>query len=83
MLTCKEVTERSSALIDGELGLWDRLQLRLHLAMCEGCRRFARQMRVTNELAMSAASPRDGEAAEQDQIDVILSRLPQYRQQDR
>ena len=44
MLSCKEVAERASALIDGELGLFDRLQMRLHLAMCKGCGAFIDQM---------------------------------------
>lgn len=45
MLSCKEVAERASALIDGELGLFDRLQMRL--AMCKGCGAFIDQMKTT------------------------------------
>lgn len=56
MLSCKEVAERASALIDGELGLMDRLQLRLHLAMCKGCRAFIGQMKITDGLAKAAVA---------------------------
>ena len=83
MLTCKDVAERASALIDRELGLWDRLQMRLHLAMCEGCRRFVNQVQVTNEL-IQAAAPMDAEDADQHrQIESILSNLSQQREQGR
>lgn len=50
MLNCKEVADRASALIDGELSLWDALQMRLHLAMCKGCSNFINQMRATDRL---------------------------------
>ena len=83
MLTCKDVAERASALIDQELGFWDRLQMRLHLAMCEGCQRFVSQVQVTNEL-VQAAAPRDAEDVDQQkQIESILSNLSQQREQGR
>ncbi|MBZ0262589.1 MAG: zf-HC2 domain-containing protein [Hyphomicrobiales bacterium] len=82
MLTCKEVAERSSALIDGELGLWTKLQMRMHLAMCNGCRRFVSQMRLTDKLARAVATSNTNEVAQKDQIDIILLRLSKHRQQD-
>lgn len=59
MLSCKEVAERASALIDGELGMLDLLQMRLHLAMCKGCGSFIRQMRVTRDLIEGAVETED------------------------
>ena len=59
MLSCKNVADRASALIDGELSTWDALQMRLHLAMCKGCRRFVDQIRVTNHLTAKLADPVD------------------------
>lgn len=38
MLACEEVYRDSSDAIDGELPGWRRLQIRLHLSMCERCR---------------------------------------------
>ena len=55
MLSCKDVADRSSALIDGELSTWDALQIRLHLAMCKGCGRFIEQMRLTDQLTAEVA----------------------------
>lgn len=51
MFRCSEVADRASRLIDGELSPWQRLNIRMHLAICRGCRAFIEQMRVTAELA--------------------------------
>lgn len=76
MPSCKEVAERASALIDGELGLFDRLQMRLHLAMCKGCDAFVRQIRTTRDLTVSAAAIDEERSDEVDgRITAILSQL--------
>lgn len=73
MLSCKEVAERASALIDGELGVFDLLQMRLHMAMCKGCNAFVRQMRTTRDLTSSAAAVDDDRSDEVDgRITAIL-----------
>lgn len=59
MLTCKEVADRASALIDGELSTWDAFQIHLHLAMCQGCGRFIAQMRTTDTLIAQIADLKD------------------------
>jgi predicted anti-sigma-YlaC factor YlaD len=43
-LTCKEATRLVSQGLDRKLGPWDRLRVRLHLAICDACSAFARQM---------------------------------------
>lgn len=45
MLSCREVTERASDAVDGRLAFLARLELRLHLMICEGCRAYIEQMR--------------------------------------
>lgn len=50
MLTCKQLVENSSDYLDARLPLGGRLSVRLHLAMCVNCRRFIRQMKVTQAL---------------------------------
>lgn len=54
MLRCKQVAERASLLIDGELRPWQRFNMKLHLAMCRGCRAFVEQMRITRDLTHMA-----------------------------
>lgn len=43
MLACRDVSEKTSAMVDGELSSWERLELRMHLLMCVNCRRFVKQ----------------------------------------
>ena len=42
--TCREVTAILVAREDRNLGLSDRLALRIHMAMCDACPKFERQM---------------------------------------
>jgi len=44
MLSCREVTRLVSQGLDRRLGLAERVRLRLHLAICDGCANFKRQM---------------------------------------
>lgn len=46
MLNCREVTERTSDYLDRALPLRTRLMLRLHIFMCQDCRRYVLQMRA-------------------------------------
>ena len=63
MLRCRDVTERASDLLEGELPLRARLGLRLHLAMCGMCRRYMDQMRKTRALlARRPLAPPDAAA---------------------
>ena len=42
--TCKEVSALLIAREDRALPLFDRMALRLHMAMCQACPRFERQL---------------------------------------
>jgi hypothetical protein len=42
--SCKEVSHLVSQGLDREIGLGERLRLRAHLAICNGCTNFKRQM---------------------------------------
>ena len=44
MLNCKQVSHILSEAQDRKLALAERLPLRLHLAMCQGCRNFKKQL---------------------------------------
>ena len=45
LLSCKETTRLVSQGLDRELGFGERVALRVHFAICLGCRRASRQMR--------------------------------------
>lgn len=44
MLSCKDATRLMSEAQDRPLSVSERLQLKLHLAICTGCANFRRQM---------------------------------------
>jgi predicted anti-sigma-YlaC factor YlaD len=44
MLSCKEASRLVSQSQDRRLGWRERVALRLHLAVCDACREFSRQM---------------------------------------
>ncbi len=73
MLTCKELVAHSSDYLDGQLTLRQRLAVRAHLAMCGNCRRFIRQMKLTQ--AVIRQMP-EGELPE---LDTLAERLAQNR----
>ncbi|VXB66098.1 anti-sigma factor family protein [Pseudomonas sp. 8O] len=73
MLTCKELVAHSSDYLDGQMTLRQRLAVRAHLAMCGNCRRFLRQMKLTQ--AVIRQMP-DEELPE---LDALAERLAQAR----
>ncbi len=50
MLTCRGATELASRAMDERLPLSNRMALRLHLAICENCSRFNRQLQEMRRL---------------------------------
>ena len=76
MLTCKELVAHSSDYLDGQLTLRQRLAVRAHLAMCGNCRRFIRQMKLTQ--AVIRQMP-EGELPE---LDALAERLAQSRRNE-
>ena len=50
MPTCREATELASREMDECLSLLDRLGLKMHLAVCRNCRRFAVQLEEMRRL---------------------------------
>ena len=73
MLTCKELVALSSDYLDGQLTLRQRLAVRAHLAMCGNCRRFIRQMKLTQ--AVIRQMPEE----ELPELDALAERLAQDR----
>jgi Putative zinc-finger len=51
MRNCREISELLSMAQDKKLGFFDSMGLRVHLAMCGGCRNFAKRLDVL-KLAM-------------------------------
>ena len=46
---CEQVADRLSEFLDGELGARPAACIRIHLAVCAGCARFAAELAATIE----------------------------------
>ncbi|MFZ3205091.1 MAG: zf-HC2 domain-containing protein [Pseudomonas sp.] len=77
MLSCKELVAHSSDLLDGQLSLRQRLAVRAHLAMCFRCRRFIKQMRL------SQAVLRQLPQAPIAELDALAAKLAELRRLQR
>jgi hypothetical protein len=55
LLSCKETTRLVSQGLDRELAFGERVALRLHLAICLGCRRAGSQMRTLRKAVRELA----------------------------
>ena len=55
VLSCKETTRLVSQGLDRELAFGERVALRLHLAICLGCRRAGSQMRLLRKAVRELA----------------------------
>ncbi len=49
MLTCREVAARATDYMEGPLPLRQRLQIAMHLLICAFCRRYVRQLALTQD----------------------------------
>lgn len=85
MMTCAEAARLMSDRLNRPLGIRARVALRLHLTLCAGCRRYARQLALIREWLRSNANEALGrEGNEQMHLDLvarnrILSRLEEHR----
>lgn len=61
MLSCKETARLLSQGADRELAFGERLSLRVHLAICKGCRNVDAQFRFLRRAIQELAHERDEE----------------------
>lgn len=62
MPTCRDATKLASRAMDERLPLSNRMALRLHLAICENCARFNRQLQEMRRLFREEIAANDGAA---------------------
>ncbi len=81
MLTCKDATRMMASEEFAEAGWWERLRVRVHLAMCRHCRRYAAQMRAIGACAREHWGPQTEDSATLQRLeDSILKRHPETPQ---
>ena len=59
MLNCKEVSSLLSDRLDRKLTFMERVNLRLHLAMCAACSRVERQLEFLSKAMSGWVNPPD------------------------
>jgi len=57
MLSCREVSECASDLIDRRASWRIRAEARLHLFLCQHCRRYVEQLKLTVQALRSTRRP--------------------------
>lgn len=75
MLSCKELVAHSSDYLDGQLRLRERISVRAHLALCSHCRRFIRQMKLSQAVLRKLPEQPIPE------LDALAERLAQQQRQ--
>lgn len=56
MLTCRELNERATDYLEGQMSLRQRAGFKLHLLMCSKCRTYADQLAKTVKLLRTVKS---------------------------
>jgi len=59
MLSCKEVNRLMSQELDRKLSWGERIELKLHVSMCDGCSNFRKQMSVVRSACKHAFASHD------------------------
>lgn len=70
MLNCREVVSSADALVDHELSWRRRWQLRLHLLLCQHCRRYMRNFR-----RLLRAVPFMHRPASEEEVEQVMRRV--------
>ncbi len=71
MLSCKDTVRSASDYVDGRLSWRQRMALRLHLLLCDYCRRFLRQFRLASATACHDAQKPASDA----EVVAVLSQI--------
>lgn len=51
MLKCRDVLEQADAYLEQQLSGWQRLQFKLHLLLCRHCRRYIKNLQLTQQVS--------------------------------
>ncbi len=75
MLKCKEIVEKSSDFVDGQLTLKGKIDFYWHIFMCVHCRRFLRQLR----LMLSSMPYLDEKELTDNEVELIMQRVKENK----
>jgi anti-sigma factor RsiW len=75
MLTCKQITDLITDYLEGRLPWMDRLRFQMHVGMCQHCRKYLRQMKLS--VAVLGAMP--AEPVPDDVMQSLLARFDGWK----
>lgn len=78
MLSCKEITENANSYLDRELPLFTRMKVKMHLVLCENCRRYMDQLQLTIQ---SLSKFRRDDTVSDDVVDKVVRSMKECEQQ--
>ena len=64
MLTCREMAQLGSDIIDKQLSLGKRIAVYVHLRQCKNCRTYIKQLALTSAVLQALAVPTDSAGVE-------------------
>jgi predicted anti-sigma-YlaC factor YlaD len=82
MLSCKEVSHDLLADEHKSAGIGRRIAIRVHLLMCDNCRRFAAQLQRMNETMRELRADGDRASGDDEAAQRILERVRKARTSD-
>ena len=53
-ITCKDLSRLASEAMDRDLNLWERISIKMHLWVCETCRRYVQHLKFLRRAASQA-----------------------------
>jgi anti-sigma factor RsiW len=77
VLRCRDVSALATDFLEGDLSWRQRLAVRMHLMICDGCRAFVQQMRRTVRLVASLPVPPPSAEIEARLLGTLPDRPPQ------
>jgi hypothetical protein len=72
LLTCKQVSDTASDLLEDPTTLTQRIKLRLHLMICIHCRRYLKQLRLAIGVVSNSGS---APAPSKEEFETLVSQL--------
>jgi len=69
------VAERANDFIDGELGFWSAMQVRMHLLACGICSRAVKQMRTVIGLVEHYGDTPQADEPKQELLDAFRTKI--------
>ncbi len=71
MLSCKDITDLLTEYLEGQLSFADRMQIKMHLAMCGHCRTYVDQLELTVQSCGEIPAPEVDDHLEQELLAVF------------